>query len=593
MSAPDQSEELQQLREQLAALTRRVYELEQILRTRTPATQLSGASPPPEQVTATPPAPRYEPPAPPSHQPAPFAPEPSLAAPEPPLPTFLRQAAQSAKKPPTRVNANAGISLESRIGGQWLNRIGIVAVLVGLSYFLKLAFENNWIGPTTQVLIGMVAGTAILLWSERFRSKGYPAFAYSLKALAIGALYLSLWAASQYYHLVPPPVSFFGMVLVTLIYAGLSLRQSSELLAAYALSSGFLAPVLISTGENHEIALFSYLLLLDLGTAWIVAIRKWQRLLYGSLTGTAALFLAWETGYYTPPQLTRTLIFLAVFFLLYTLIAARENSEILAAIALGCGLGAVLPIFPQREQEVALLIYLAVLDIAALWLTSSQTWRRLLAGSFAGTVALFFAWSVTYYTEQELVITLAFATFFFLLYMGAPFLGETPPRRRHYVELTGVALLNAAAYFTACYLMLDHAYRPQLVWLTLVAAALYFVLMRLLRTREQPDTPLFAPLYLAIAIGFITVAIPLKFGGHWLALGWLAEAAALFWAAHRSKILLLRVLGVAALALGVARLVGVDSQAHQDADRESALWTVPGGHRSAGFAGVLRKVGRR
>src|SRR4029077_10688475 len=37
--------------------------------------------------------------------------------------------------------------LESRIGSHWLNRIGIAAVLIGVSYFLKFAFDNNWIGP--------------------------------------------------------------------------------------------------------------------------------------------------------------------------------------------------------------------------------------------------------------------------------------------------------------------------------------------------------------------------------------------------------------------------------------------------------------
>jgi uncharacterized membrane protein len=45
-------------------------------------------------------------------------------------------------------------TLESRIGARWLNRIGIVAVLVGVSYFLKYAFENDWIGPAVQIIIG-------------------------------------------------------------------------------------------------------------------------------------------------------------------------------------------------------------------------------------------------------------------------------------------------------------------------------------------------------------------------------------------------------------------------------------------------------
>src|SRR5215469_4000052 len=61
--------------------------------------------------------------------------------------------------------------LESRIGSHWLNRIGIAAVLVGISYFLKLAFENNWIGAAGRVAIGLIAGVAIVLWGNVFAGK--------------------------------------------------------------------------------------------------------------------------------------------------------------------------------------------------------------------------------------------------------------------------------------------------------------------------------------------------------------------------------------------------------------------------------------
>ena len=48
-------------------------------------------------------------------------------------------------RPPLSTSAPK-IDLESRIGSHWLNRVGIAAVLIGVSYFLKFAFDNNWIG---------------------------------------------------------------------------------------------------------------------------------------------------------------------------------------------------------------------------------------------------------------------------------------------------------------------------------------------------------------------------------------------------------------------------------------------------------------
>src|SRR5436190_17175885 len=59
--------------------------------------------------------------------------------------------------------------LESRIGAHWLNRIGIVAVLIGVSFFLKYAFEAEWIGPIGRVIIGLLAGIALIAGSEGFR----------------------------------------------------------------------------------------------------------------------------------------------------------------------------------------------------------------------------------------------------------------------------------------------------------------------------------------------------------------------------------------------------------------------------------------
>lgn len=318
MSEPNESGELRFLREQVAELTRRVYRLEQLLLARTTQDAVAPATGPEAARPFEPLADASIPATPPLRIDLAVT---TGAPPPPPAAPASRPAAITV---PTR--SAAGSSLESRIGGQWLNRLGIIAVLIGLSYFLKFAFDNNWIGPDSQVIIGIFAGLAILFWSEEFRRKGYPAFAYSLKAVAFGALYLSLWAASQYYHLVPPSVTFFGMVMVTLAATALSLRQNSELLAAFAIAGGFLTPVLVSTGQNREVALFGYIALLDLGTAWMVAVKRWPRILFGSFVGTAALFVAWANTYYFEPQLATTLAFASFFFWLYALAPFRDKS---------------------------------------------------------------------------------------------------------------------------------------------------------------------------------------------------------------------------------------------------------------------------
>ena len=101
--------------------------------------------------------------------------------------------------------------------------MGVVAVLIGVSYFLKLAFDNGWIGPGLRVLIGCLGGVGLCWWSERFRRPNSLAFSYSLKAVGVGVLYLSLWASFQLYHLLPGAIAFVAMMLVTAATAGMAI----------------------------------------------------------------------------------------------------------------------------------------------------------------------------------------------------------------------------------------------------------------------------------------------------------------------------------------------------------------------------------
>ena len=108
--------------------------------------------------------------------------------------------------------------------------------MIAAAWFMKMAFDNHWIGPLGRVLIGLVSGTGIIAWSERFQRKGYAAFAYSLKAVGSGILYLSLWAAFSVFHLMPASAAFAAMIVVTAFNGFMAWVQDAELLALYAIA---------------------------------------------------------------------------------------------------------------------------------------------------------------------------------------------------------------------------------------------------------------------------------------------------------------------------------------------------------------------
>jgi len=296
-----QSDELQKLELLVRELTTRVYRLERAAGIES----VSGVAQPENLTSSSPPPP----------------PPPRLTHSTPISHAQVRRASSVAE--------TADRSLESRIGSHWLNRIGIAAVLIGVSYFLKFAFDNNWIGPAGRVTIGLLAGIGVVVWSERFRNRGYTIFSYSLKAVGIGVLYLSLWAAFHVYILIPSGVAFMAMLIVTAATATLAITQDAQILAVFALTGGFATPVLLSTGQNKELELFSYVVLLDLATLTLLAIKPWRRLLLLSYLGTLLLYVGWYSTFYDRTQLRLTLGFATLFFAIFAIapLVARQSEN--------------------------------------------------------------------------------------------------------------------------------------------------------------------------------------------------------------------------------------------------------------------------
>jgi uncharacterized membrane protein len=231
-------------------------------------------------------------------------------------------------------------SLESRLGSQYLNRAGIVALLVAVSYFLHLAFSNNWIGSSLRVVIGLAGGIAVMLLGQLFQRRGYNAFGLSLKALGIGVLYLSIWAAFQLYHLVPIPMAASAMVLITGTTVAMALQQQSEGLAGLAFAGGFATPILLYTGRDLYLELFVYLLLLSSAMLLLVRERPWKNLLLTAFVGSLCVTSGWYWTFFRPDVRVAFSIYctlmLAIFVTASEYVAARVRDATMTWVVAVC-----------------------------------------------------------------------------------------------------------------------------------------------------------------------------------------------------------------------------------------------------------------
>src|SRR6185295_12503797 len=120
------------------------------------------------------------------------------------------------------------------------------------------------------------------------------------------------------------------MFAVTAATAVMAWTQDAEILVAFALIGGFTTPLLLSTGQNREVALFFYVAILDAGALALVILKPWRRLLVLSYVGTLLLYVGWYSSFYDQSQLRLTVGFTTLFFAIFAiapLLARQGDSE--------------------------------------------------------------------------------------------------------------------------------------------------------------------------------------------------------------------------------------------------------------------------
>ncbi|WP_407971973.1 DUF2339 domain-containing protein [Burkholderia pyrrocinia] len=206
------------------------------------------------------------------------------------------------------------------LGGNTVVRVGIVVLFFGVAFLLKYAADNNML-PIEFRLAGTALAAAALLaigWRVRARRAAY---GLVLQGGGIGILYLTIFAATKLYALLPVGAAFPLMVAVCALSAFLAVRQNALPLAFMGSAGGFLAPVLLSTGQGNHVALFSYYALLNAGIFAIAWFKAWRPLNLLGFVFTFTIGSAWGVTAYRPALFASTEPFLILFFLMYVGIA--------------------------------------------------------------------------------------------------------------------------------------------------------------------------------------------------------------------------------------------------------------------------------
>ena len=234
-----------------------------------------------------------------------------------------------------------GRNFEKFIGENLFGKIGVIVFIIGIGFFVKYAIDNNWINEVARTILGYAVSVAMLGIGARLHRQ-YRTYSSLIMGGAFGVAYVTTAVAYHYYHLFGSTVAFGILVGVTILMSALAYITDKRELAIIALVGGFIAPFIASNENGSVVALFGYILVLNLGMTALSLIKRWSELPIIACVATWALLIMFGKDYDENYNQTQRILFaLSTCYLLlfmasatYTLHrdASRWQGRILAAM---------------------------------------------------------------------------------------------------------------------------------------------------------------------------------------------------------------------------------------------------------------------
>ena len=516
------------------------------------------------------------------------APSPPVQAGVAPGRAYASMAAGSASEP-ARPSSGGGIALppiprlpvpdfgswnwEWLVGGNWLARIGVVALIFGVAFLISLAIDRGWLGEVERVALGVIGGLALMGAGEYWRRR-YAVWAQTVTGGGLAILYLSVYGSFALYELISPPTAFAGFSVITLAGAFLSLRHESVAVAVFSIFGGFATPLLLYPNLPDERLLLVYVLVLDVGVLALAGFRNWRWFTMLAWIGSLFLFGFWNQELDPPTVLAQ--VGITAIFLIFA--------------------GATVAFHLVRKQASGPLdLALITLNAAAFYGISYfliYDEYRPLMGGFTAALAAFYglmAAACRMRGEAQLNLTLfsaglavVFAVLAVPVQLGGPWISiawgiealvlvwMSLPLRMRELRWAGYAMIAVSAVWL---LAIDtpgafaQDFTPFLNEYTLsfaAAVALPALAAWLLhRRREELESweHLAVPVLALRSAVVASVFVPVQLDGIWIPIGWMVESVLLLRLSFALKMRELRGFGYIMAAVFSGWLLAVDSVA--------------------------------
>jgi len=259
------------------------------------------------------------------------APAPQPIAPTPATPRRVPATSTTLKRVSADLQENPAVSWFT--GTHIVVRVGIVVLFFGVAFLLKYAADQGWLSIELRLAGAAIIGLALIAIGWRVhRNDGRRGYALTLQGGGLGILYMTTFTAFRVYELLPAPIAFATLVVVSAGTVALAVLNDSRALAILSVVGGFAAPFLVSTGEGSHIMLFSYVTVVNLVILVVAWFKSWRELNLVGFLSTVAVGVLWGSQAYQASMFRSVEFFLVLFVLFYTAVTVLHAYRVPARV---------------------------------------------------------------------------------------------------------------------------------------------------------------------------------------------------------------------------------------------------------------------
>lgn len=186
---------------------------------------------------------------------------------------------------PARQPAEAPSFTEKiQLGENWLQRIGIGLLLLGVAFLFKYSIDQGWLIPPIRSLIGLGIGLSLFVTGLQLSEDKSPLNQICLGG-GIGVFYITGFATFQLYNFVPSAIVWIFMIVVTLLALSLAIQQNKAILSVVGTLGGLGTPFMLYTGSGSLSSLIIYTAVILGGASAIYLKKGWKSLLWTMVIG--------------------------------------------------------------------------------------------------------------------------------------------------------------------------------------------------------------------------------------------------------------------------------------------------------------------